>query len=54
MARLVAAYAPWRINTHRIYTDIWYPYVIGFRRPLIQVQNWWKYVDIDKQAAGTP
>ena len=51
MAKLIAAYAPWRINTHRVYTDIWYPYVIGFRRPLIQVQNWWKYVDIDKQRA---
>ena len=47
MAKLVAAYAPWRINTHRINTDIWYPYVIGFRRPQILVQNWWKYVDID-------
>ena len=51
MAKLVAAYAPWRINTHRVYTDIWYPNVLGFRRPQIQVQNWWKYVDIDMQAA---
>lgn len=47
MARLIAAYAPWRINTHRITTDIWYPYVIGFRRPQIQVQSWWRYIDID-------
>jgi hypothetical protein len=21
--------------------------VIGFRRPLVQTQNWWKYVDVD-------
>ncbi len=47
MARLTVAYAPWKINTHRILTDMWYPYVIGFRRPLIQSQNWWKFVDID-------
>jgi ABC-type transport system substrate-binding protein len=52
MARLVAAYAPWRINTHRIHTDVWYPYLVGFRRPLIQTQNWWKYVDIELPAAS--
>ena len=47
MAKLIVSYAPWRINTHRIITDIWYPYVIGFRRPLVQTQSWWKFVDID-------
>ncbi|MEP7156731.1 MAG: ABC transporter substrate-binding protein [Betaproteobacteria bacterium] len=47
MARLIVAYAPWKINVHRIGTDLWYPYVVGFRRPLVQSQNWWKYVDID-------
>ena len=50
MARLMVAYAPWKINMHRILTDMWYPYVIGFRRPLVQTQNWWKYVDIDLDA----
>lgn len=50
MAKLMVAYAPWKINTHRILTDMWYPYVIGFRRPLVQTQNWWKFVDIDLQA----
>ena len=50
MARLMVAYAPWKINMHRIMTDMWYPYVIGFRRPLVQVQNWWKYADIDLDA----
>ena len=52
MARLVAAYAPWRINTHRVNTDIWYPQVVGFRRPQILTQNWWKYVDIDMRVAA--
>lgn len=47
MARLVVAYAPAKMNTHRIITDMWYPHLIGFARPPIQSQNWWKYVDID-------
>ncbi len=50
MARLMGAYAPWKINMHRIMTDMWYPYVIGFRRPLVQTENWWRYVDIDLDA----
>lgn len=47
MAKLMVAYAPWKINIHRISTDLWFPYVMGFRRPLVQSQSWWKYVDID-------
>jgi ABC-type transport system substrate-binding protein len=47
MARLMVAYAPAKINTHRINTDIWYRHLIGFMRPPIASNNWWKYVDID-------
>jgi ABC-type transport system substrate-binding protein len=47
MARLMVAYAPAKINTHRINTDIWYRHLIGFARPPIASNNWWKYVDID-------
>jgi ABC-type transport system substrate-binding protein len=47
MAKIMVAYAPWKINLHRIATDMWHPHVIGFRRPLVQTQNWWKFVDID-------
>jgi len=47
MARIMVAYAPWKVNMHRILTDMWYPYVIGFRRPLVQTQSWWRYADID-------
>jgi ABC-type transport system substrate-binding protein len=47
MARLVVAYAPWKINTHRILTDLYYPYLVGFRRPAVQSQSWWRFVDID-------
>jgi ABC-type transport system substrate-binding protein len=47
MAKLVVAYAPWKVNTHRILTDMWYPWVIGYVRPPVQSQSWWKYIDID-------
>ncbi|MBL8520780.1 MAG: bicyclomycin resistance protein [Betaproteobacteria bacterium] len=47
MTRIFASYVPWKINTHRITVDMWYPYVIGFRRPLVQTDNWWRFVDID-------
>jgi hypothetical protein len=48
MAKLVVAYAPWKLNTHRILTDMWYPWVIGFRRPPVGSMNFWKYIDIDR------
>ncbi len=47
MAKLMVSYAPWKINTHRILTDLWYPYLIGFRRPLIEGGTFWRFVDID-------
>ncbi|MBL8520779.1 MAG: bicyclomycin resistance protein [Betaproteobacteria bacterium] len=47
MTRIFATYTPWKVNMHRIMVDMWYPYVIGFRRPLIQTENWWRFVDID-------
>ncbi len=55
MTKLVVAYAPWKVNTHRILTDMWYPWVLGYRRPAVQSNNFWKYIDIDlsKRAAST-
>ena len=47
LARLVIAYAPWKINTNRIRTDMWYSPVIGYRRSPILTYNFWKYIDID-------
>ncbi len=47
MAKLMVAYAPWKINVHRILTDMWYPWVVGYRRPPVQSNNFWKYIDID-------
>jgi len=48
MTRLVIAYAPWRVNTHRIRTDMWYPPVIGYKRSPILTYNFWKYIDIQR------
>jgi ABC-type transport system substrate-binding protein len=47
MTRLVLAYMPYKLNTHRILTDLWHPWVLGFRRPLVDGNSFWKYVDID-------
>jgi ABC-type transport system substrate-binding protein len=47
MARLVTVYVPWKVNTHRIRADLWYPAVIGYRKsPLLQY-NFWKFIDMD-------
>jgi ABC-type transport system substrate-binding protein len=40
------AYVPYRGRVHRITSDMWYPWVIGFRRPVFW-QEWWHMVDID-------
>jgi ABC-type transport system substrate-binding protein len=50
MTRIFATYSPWKVNMHRIMVDMWYPYVTGFRRPLIQTENWWRFVDVDMEA----
>ena len=47
MAKLAVAYAPMKINTHRILTDLWHPWVMGYRRPPVQSQSFWKFIDLD-------
>ena len=47
MAKIMIAYAPWKINVHRILTDMWYPRVVGYRRPLVQSNSFWKYIDVE-------
>jgi ABC-type transport system substrate-binding protein len=47
MAKIVVAYAPWKMGVHRIRTDMWWPQLYGFRRHPIMTYNFWKYVDID-------
>ncbi len=36
-----------RIEAHRVLTDMWYPQVIGYRRPAVMSSNFWMYIDID-------
>ncbi len=43
---LIVAYAPYKYHTHRIRTDMWHPWVQGYRRPLFWL-NWWHMVDVD-------
>jgi len=47
MAKISIAYAPLKINVHRILTDLWYPWVEGFRRTPMLGNHFWKYMDID-------
>ncbi len=54
MAKLVVAYAPWKLNAHRILTDMWYPWVVGYRRPLVQNNAFWKYIDVDLEKKKGP
>jgi ABC-type transport system substrate-binding protein len=51
MARIIAVYAPWKIDVHRIRTDMWYPPLVGYRKSPMAQYNFWKYVDIDPSAS---
>jgi ABC-type transport system substrate-binding protein len=44
--RIAIAYMPYKIHVHRIHTDLAYPWVFGFRRPLFG-GPWWHTVDVD-------
>jgi len=46
--RMLAAYAPYRTGVHRIYTDLAWPWLTGYRRPPYWLA-WWAYVDIDAE-----
>jgi ABC-type transport system substrate-binding protein len=51
MNRLFLVYMPWRLGVHRFYNDLLHPWVVGYvRHPVMR--GWWKYVDIDEQAAA--
>ena len=51
--KLLIAYMPYKVHVHRIGTDLWQPWLLGFDRNLF-VRDFWKYVDIDPalQARG--
>jgi ABC-type transport system substrate-binding protein len=51
MNRLFLVYMPWRLGVHRFYNDLLHPWVVGYvRHPVMR--GWWKYIDIDEQAAA--
>jgi ABC-type transport system substrate-binding protein len=50
---IAAAYLPYKFNVHRISTDMWHPWLIGYRRPLFW-QEWWHMVDIDPSKKPAP
>jgi ABC-type transport system substrate-binding protein len=51
--RLSIAWMPYKVHGHRLVTDMSFPQLIGFRRPLFW-QDWWEYVDIEARRAGAP
>jgi ABC-type transport system substrate-binding protein len=56
MSRLAIAYAPWRIDTYRVYTHVYRPWVLGYNKhPMYHTSL--KYLDVDlaaQQAAAKP
>lgn len=48
-ARLSIAYMPYKYRVSRIVTDMTYPWLVGYRRPIFW-NEWWHYVDIDTEA----
>jgi ABC-type transport system substrate-binding protein len=44
--KIAVAYMPYKPTVHRISTDLWYPWLIGYRRPPFW-NEWWHLVDVD-------
>jgi len=45
--KIAIAYAPYKPTVHRISTDLWYPWLTGYRRPQFW-NEWWHLVDVDR------
>jgi ABC-type transport system substrate-binding protein len=46
LAKILVAYMPYKVNTHRIRTDVMQPWLVGYRRHPTS-RAFWRYVDID-------
>jgi ABC-type transport system substrate-binding protein len=46
MKKLLVSYMPYKAHTHRIWTDLAQPWVVGYHRNVF-LREWWRYVDID-------
>ncbi|WKB51153.1 ABC transporter substrate-binding protein [Eleftheria terrae] len=51
--KLLIAYMPYKVLTHRIATDVSHPWVIGYRRHPF-MREFWRYVDIDMARRAKP
>ena len=47
--KLLVAYMPYKVTSHRIATDLMHSWVIGYRRNPF-VREFWKYIDVDAAA----
>jgi ABC-type transport system substrate-binding protein len=47
-SKLMVAYVPYKVSSHRIATDMMHPWVQGYRRNPF-VREFFKYVDIDTE-----
>lgn len=51
--RIAVAYMPYKFRVIPIATDMAYPWLIGYRRPVFW-NDWWQYVDIDESLKPAP
>jgi ABC-type transport system substrate-binding protein len=49
MSQIVAAYAPWKLNSYRIENVVVYPWVVGYKYNPFN-QHPWQYLDMDLSA----
>jgi len=45
---LIVAYAPYKASVHRVVSDLYQPWLIGYRRPLFW-KEFWDWIDIDAE-----
>jgi ABC-type transport system substrate-binding protein len=45
-ARIMIAYMPYKIRVHRIGTDLWQPWLLGYKRHPFS-NSFWRYIDVD-------
>jgi ABC-type transport system substrate-binding protein len=48
--RILVAYMPIKTSVHRIGTDMWHPWLVGFKRHPFS-RGFWSYIDIDTARA---
>jgi ABC-type transport system substrate-binding protein len=52
-ARILVAYMPYKIRVHRIGTDMWQPWLLGYKRHPFSL-SFWRYIDIDTDKLPAP